>query len=105
MRYLYKFHHDFGRMGDLNGLFVATEEQVKNIIGKNIYFGECLGKHSDIDLDIEESDIVKQDLDSETVEKVTKLLGVWWSGKNPVAIYDEQLEENSFEDDDEDEEE
>lgn len=45
---LYKFYWDCGRMGELEGLFLATAEEVENAVGKHIYFGECLGKHSEI---------------------------------------------------------
>jgi hypothetical protein len=45
---IYKFHVDCGRMGDLEGVFVAEQDAVKNIIGTEVYFGEVLGKHSEI---------------------------------------------------------
>ena len=48
---LYRFECDFGRMGDLEGLFVANHEDIDSIIGKRIYFGEVLGKHSEIWID------------------------------------------------------
>lgn len=44
MKYLYKFHWDCGRNGDLQGLFVATEDEVKDAIGSEAYFGEVLGE-------------------------------------------------------------
>ena len=87
MKYLYEFYEDCGRMGELNGIFVADEKDIENLIGKNVYFGEVLGKHSDIDVDITKHNFIKQDLDSETVEKVSKILGETWSGFNPVEMY------------------
>lgn len=39
------------------GLFRATEEEVKNAIGKTIYLGEIEGKHSEVYGEIEEGDI------------------------------------------------
>jgi hypothetical protein len=82
--YLWKFHWDCGRSGDLNGLFVATEKEVNDLLGKHCNFGEVLGKHSEIYGEIEEGEIKKVDLDSETVEKVVKVLGHTWSGYNPM---------------------
>jgi hypothetical protein len=82
--YLWKFYWSCGRMGDLDGLFVATENEVKKAIGKELYFGEVLGKHSEIYGTLEEKDITKVDLDSETVEKVKNILGYTWSGFNPI---------------------
>lgn len=83
-RYLWNFYWDCGRQGELESLFIATEAEIQNIIGKQVYFGECLGKHSEIYGDIEKDEIKKIDLDCETVEKVSKLLGDTWSGHNPL---------------------
>ena len=46
MKRLYRFEEDFGRMGDLRGLFVADDADVAAAIGKRAYFGEVLGKYS-----------------------------------------------------------
>ena len=35
-------------MGTLEGLFIAPEEEVTNMMGKYVYFGEVLGKHSEV---------------------------------------------------------
>lgn len=82
--YLWKFYWDCGRQGSMRGLFVATEAEIKNILGKEVYFGEVLGKHSEIYGTIEEGEITKVDLDSETVEKVSEILGYTWYGYNPL---------------------
>lgn len=47
MKYLYKFYWDCA-YGKLDGLFLADPDQVKKVIGKTIYFGDVLGKHSDV---------------------------------------------------------
>lgn len=83
-RYLWKFNWDCGRQGSVSGLFVATEDDVKESIGADIRFGEILGKHSEVEGTLEEGEITKVDLDSETVEKVAKILGEAWSGYNPL---------------------
>ena len=57
IRGVYKFYWDCGRQGDLSGVFVATRQQIKNIIGKDVSFGEVLGKHSEIYGVLEEVDI------------------------------------------------
>jgi len=66
---LYKFDFDCGRMGRLFGLFVAEEKDIKNIIGKKAYFGEVLGKHSEIYGTIEENDIEIVTNDQEFIAK------------------------------------
>lgn len=50
MKALYKMFCRCGRMGDLEGIFVADKEDVKILVGEGIevYFGEVLGKHSEI---------------------------------------------------------
>ena len=83
-KYLWKFFWNCGRMGYLESLFVTTEQEVKEMIGKKANFGEVLGKHSEIYGDIEESDVEKVDLDSETIGKVSKILGDTWCGYNPL---------------------
>ena len=47
---IYKFFFDCGRMGELEGIFVAEPQEVKRLIdsGDELYFGEVLGKHSEI---------------------------------------------------------
>jgi len=88
-KYLWRFNFGCGRMGSLKGLFVATEKEVEDAIGQEAYFGEVLGKHSEIYGTIERDEIVKVELDSKTVEKVSKILGDTWSGYNPLHYVEE----------------
>lgn len=56
---VYKLNFDCGRMGNLEGLFVAHKNHVKKLIEDklDVYFGEVLGKHSEVYGPIEECDI------------------------------------------------
>ena len=45
---LWKFYWDCGRQGDVDGVFKATKKQVENIIGQEVYFGDILGKYSEV---------------------------------------------------------
>jgi len=56
---VFKMNIDFGRMGNLEGVFVAKKSHVKCLIDNKIevYFGEVLGKHSEIYGPVEEKDI------------------------------------------------
>jgi hypothetical protein len=83
-KYLWSFYFDCGRSGSLDGLFVATEEEVNSVIGKHAYFGEVLGKHSEVYGDIEPNDIHKLNISPEAVEEVSAHLGDTWSGFNPL---------------------
>ena len=71
---LVKFHWDCGRMGDVNGLFVTTEEELKNVYGKQVYFGEILGKHSEIYGALEEKDFTIVSKEEDKIEWLEKLM-------------------------------
>lgn len=43
--------------GFIEGLFVANREDIEKSIGKEIYFGEILGKHSEVSGVLESGDI------------------------------------------------
>ena len=45
---LVKYREDYGRMGMLEGVFITTQETLNLIKGKYIFYGEVLGKHSEI---------------------------------------------------------
>ncbi|MCV9934528.1 hypothetical protein OIU80_19785 [Flavobacterium sp. LS1R47] len=71
---IYRFNADCGRMGNLKGVFIATNEQVKELIKSKIevYFGEVLGKHSEICGSIEKKQVILLSDDSEAVNLVEK---------------------------------
>jgi len=89
-KYLWKFYWDCGRMGEVEGLFIATENEIQNAIGKNIYFGEILGKHSEVYGTLDENDLEKINLDNVSIERVAELLGDNWSGYNPLEYIDDE---------------
>ena len=62
---LYAFYWDAGRMGELEGLFISTKEEISKNIGKKVYLGEVLGKHSEVYGTFDETDIgiVSEDQD------------------------------------------
>ncbi len=92
MKNLYSFYWDCGRMGNLEGLFIAEESDVQNIIGKEVYFGEVLGKHSEVSGVVDKEDIEVVSEDQEKVEWLENLLGSTVSGYNPLAYYDPDWE-------------
>lgn len=49
MRSLYK------NDGDIEGLFIAKDSDIKTAIGKRVHLGEVLCKHSDVWFDLKES--------------------------------------------------
>lgn len=56
MKKLWKFEWD-GDYAFIGGLFVATDEEVQSLIGKEIYIGEYEGKHSEVYGTVEEDEI------------------------------------------------
>ena len=75
MRKLYKFYADCGRMGDLDAVFTADPDDVKKLIGFEVYFGEILGKHSDIFFHILEDMIVEVECSDTFVTEAENILG------------------------------
>lgn len=69
---IYKMSLYCGRMGDLNGIFIAKKEDVKNLIGKEVYFGEVLGKHSEVVWNFEEKDLEFVTDDEKVIELFEK---------------------------------
>jgi hypothetical protein len=97
MKKLFSFYADCGRMGSLDGLFIATQEEVDKAIGKYMYFGEVLGKHSDVQGELEAHEVTLVSEDTEKVEWLEGLLGSSVSGFNPLDYIQDSDEE---EDDD-----
>lgn len=82
---IYKLHFDCGRMGDLEGIFIAPKEHVDILIkeGIEVYFGEVLGKHSEITGPIEKKDIT---LVSDSLEAINIIEELdLETGYNPFA--------------------
>ncbi len=53
---IYKYSEDFGRMGDLEGVFVADDDTITELRKvKEIYLGEVLGKHSEVYATVDDS--------------------------------------------------
>lgn len=54
---LWKFYWDCGRQGSLDGVFLATKAEVEGSIGRKVYFGEVLGKHSEVQGKLDAKDV------------------------------------------------
>lgn len=93
---LVEFYWDCGRSGELTGLFVTTKEKLENLYGQEAYFGEVLGKHSEISGTITEDDFTVRTDNQECIKLFEELIGE--QGFNP---FDYVEESNSEEEDDE----
>lgn len=96
---LYKFYVDCGRMGNLTGVFQASRDEIKKIIGKKVYFGEVLGKFSDIAIVIDESHISYLTDDQKFIDQAV-FYGLVPVGHNPFRYLDRYEEEDYEEEED-----
>ena len=96
---IYKFSANCGRQGKLEGIFTATPAQVKKLIESEIkvYFGEVLGKHSEVCGAIEKKDITRITNNSEVVEAFEK--NKLESGHNPFNYSSVNFEMEGFDSD------
>lgn len=74
MKALFKMNFDCGRMGNLEGVFVADTEDMKYLINNRVgvYFGEVLGKYSEITGRIDESEMKQITTDKNVINIVEK---------------------------------
>lgn len=89
MKKLFKFHWDCGRMGDVEGVFVADDGDVEKAIGKRVYFGEILGKHSDIFGTLDAKDLTVVTDNQDFIEKAVRY-GIGSTGHNPLHYLSEE---------------
>ena len=97
---LVRFYWNCGRGGNLDGLFIITEDELKSWYGREAYFGEVLGKHSEIDGILEEGDFTIKSDDQEFIVKIEELLGEHLSGFYPgdyISDTDDEPEEEESE--------
>ena len=79
-------------MGCVESIFIAEEEDVKKAIGKEVCFGEILGKHSNVHGKLEDGDIVELTDDQDFIEKAVKFYLVP-TGRNPLNYFREDEDE------------
>lgn len=92
MKAIYKMEIPCGRQGTLYGIFVADTEKVKALFEEQteVYFGEVLGKHSDVEVIFQEDDVELTLVSSDP--KVVKMFEAnkMETGYNPFDYLDEE---------------
>jgi len=85
-------------MGSLDGVFIAEKEKINYLIDNKIevFFGEVLGKHSEISVIISE-DNIQEVTDNEDFIKLFESYGLS-SGFNPLDYHTSMNEEDLFDD-------
>jgi len=74
MEAIYCFDWDGGRGGTLSGTFVADPSTVEKAIGQEAYFGEVLGKHSEVYGPLEAREVKEITRDPALVDAFKKIL-------------------------------
>ena len=82
MNKLYRFSWDCGRGGDVEGVFAAEESAINDAMGKQVYFGEILGKHSEVYGTLEADDLTALTDDQDFIAKFQAIVGK--VGYNPL---------------------
>lgn len=101
---LYKFYWDAGRGGEIESLFIADSEQAEAAFGLDVYFGEVLGKHSEVSGTFEPKDLTVITQEQGVIADLIRLFAGERKGKrgtlcglNPLfALQDEDGEEVEF---------
>lgn len=89
-RVLARFGWDCGRMGRVEGLFITTVEALEAAYGKQVYFGEILGKHSEVYGTLDRGDITVLTDDADFLDKLTQFVGTEVGGYNPLSYLSEE---------------
>ena len=95
-RCLWRFCWNVGRGYSVESVFLATPQEVEDVIGKTVYFGEVCGKHSDVEVEMEEEDfnlLTNVTGVVEAMDDVCQGDGCTISGHNPLVYYREQKED------------
>jgi hypothetical protein len=91
---LWKYKLDCGRMGNIDGVFLASDDEIKEVIGKTVYFGEALGKHSEVEAVIEEKELTEITSNQAVIFELHRSIeGNTLCGYNPVEYYADQIGE------------
>lgn len=93
MKKLYRYNLYCGRMGSIDSVFVADDEEMKKALGKRIYFGEVLGKHSEIvDEEFSESSLEVLSEEQSVCDIIEEHIGS--TGHCPLNYIDEDEDED-----------
>jgi hypothetical protein len=71
-------------MGNIESMFVTSRSELAAAYDKEVYFGEVLGKHSEIQGTLEEHDITVVTDDQDFIAKLVGYVGHRVSGMCPL---------------------
>lgn len=95
MKIIVEFFVDYGRSGDISGVFTTTQAELDAAIGGYFDFGEALGKHSEVTGRLTAAMVTVKSSDQDFIAKFEEVLGAGTiSGYNPVEYIQEHRIEN-----------
>lgn len=80
---LYRYQQDYGRMGSLDGVFIADEDDLKWFMGAEVWADDILGKHSEVQVCFNANTVRALDISDQSVSELHKVLGKNISGTTP----------------------
>lgn len=83
---LYKFYEDFGRHGELEGLFIEKSDLVDKLIelGVEVTYYDILGKHSEVTIKFDKDTFAALLDDPKVIDTLVEHIGYTLSGINPI---------------------
>lgn len=97
---LYKFELN-EYYANLYGLFITTEEEINNAIGKTINFGDVAGKYSEVYTHLDRDHIHELKVNKTTIDDLLEANGTdngcTIVGYNPLDYLDRDAEWNEYE--------
>lgn len=92
---IYRYYQDFGRMGELEGVFVARPSDIRKVTGHTAHFGEVLGKHSDVSSSDWDAYLEVLNDEPDFVEKAIAcgLVGIGYNPLDYIYDYEDESED------------
>ena len=72
---LFVWEEDYGRMGNLQAVFMAEQAEVEKYYGCEAYLDEPLGKYSEVSVPIDPDTFVVHEIDENTVKVLQNVFG------------------------------
>lgn len=84
--YLWRFKSDYGNLGAIEGMFIATSGEVYTAFGEEVYFGEMLGRGQEVYGELSDDNLTQLNIDEDSVNEMLDILGKSCSGTNPLEF-------------------
>lgn len=95
MKLIVRYFLDCGRMGEVEGLFVTNKESLEKTYGREVCFGEILGKHSDVYAELDADSYVIVTEDQDFINRFVEIMGDGTiSGYSPLDYLEDEEPED-----------